>query len=311
MGGDGRPGAPRPHPPGAARRRRRRVPPARRAGGRVRALALRLEASADAPARALSRATPGAAARALESLDLAYDRHVCFIGKLIVSKGVDLLSRRGRWWTRRAARRRRLRGVPRRLRAAAGCLGAGRPRGARAIAQAGRELEGGPRGPLRHLLAFLDGAGDDAGEAARELPRRVVHTGRLEHDELRRLLAGCEALVFPSTFPEAFGMVAAEAAACGVLPVSAGHSGAAEVERCAGRRGARGGPRLALLPGRRRCCARDRGARDGLAVGAGGCPRADPRRAGGGRARALLVEGVSAGVVAAARGELQALPPVA
>ena len=54
-------------------------------------------------------------------------------------------------------------------------------------------------------------------------------TGRLEHDELAPLLAGCEALVFPSTFPEAFGMVAAEAAACGVLPVSAGHSGAAEV----------------------------------------------------------------------------------
>jgi glycosyltransferase involved in cell wall biosynthesis len=33
----------------------------------------------------------------------------------------------------------------------------------------------------------------------------------------------------PSTFPEAFGMVAAEAAACGVLPLSANHSGMAEV----------------------------------------------------------------------------------
>ena len=33
----------------------------------------------------------------------------------------------------------------------------------------------------------------------------------------------------PSTFPEAFGMVAAEAAACGVLPLSAAHSGLAEV----------------------------------------------------------------------------------
>jgi len=37
--------------------------------------------------------------------------------------------------------------------------------------------------------------------------------------------------VFPSTHPEAFGMVAAEAAAAGVLPVSAAHSGAAEVSR--------------------------------------------------------------------------------
>jgi glycosyltransferase involved in cell wall biosynthesis len=35
--------------------------------------------------------------------------------------------------------------------------------------------------------------------------------------------------VMPSTFPEAFGMVAAEAAACGALPVVAGHSGMAEV----------------------------------------------------------------------------------
>ena len=35
----------------------------------------------------------------------------------------------------------------------------------------------------------------------------------------------------PSTFPEAFGMVAAEAAACGALPVVADHSGLAEVAR--------------------------------------------------------------------------------
>jgi glycosyltransferase involved in cell wall biosynthesis len=31
----------------------------------------------------------------------------------------------------------------------------------------------------------------------------------------------------PSTFPESFGMVAVEAAACGVLPLSAAHSGKA------------------------------------------------------------------------------------
>jgi glycosyltransferase involved in cell wall biosynthesis len=38
-------------------------------------------------------------------------------------------------------------------------------------------------------------------------------------------------MVMPSTFPEAFGMVAVEAAACGALPVSAGHSGMLEVSR--------------------------------------------------------------------------------
>ena len=54
-------------------------------------------------------------------------------------------------------------------------------------------------------------------------------TGRLEHDELAPLLAACEAQVVPSTFPEAFGMVAAEAAACGALPVVADHSGLGEV----------------------------------------------------------------------------------
>jgi glycosyltransferase involved in cell wall biosynthesis len=99
----------------------------------------------------------------------------------------------------------------------------------RAIAEAGRELEGGPRAPLRHLLAFLAGAGDDFWAAARALPERVVLTGRLEHDELAPVLAASDALVFPSTFPEAFGMVAAEAASCGALPLSADHSGLAEV----------------------------------------------------------------------------------
>ena len=39
------------------------------------------------------------------------------------------------------------------------------------------------------------------------------------------------AMAVPSTFPEAFGMVAAEAAACGALPVVADHSGLGEVAR--------------------------------------------------------------------------------
>jgi glycosyltransferase involved in cell wall biosynthesis len=172
---------------------------------------------------------PAAVARALRSLRLGREPHVCFVGKIIVSKGVDLLLAAwplvpdarlvvvgfGAWRE----------GFERLLDA----LAAGDREGARAVALAGRELEGGPRAPLRHLLAFLDAAPDDYWRAARGLRERVVLTGRLEHDELAPLLAACEALVFPSTFPEAFGMVAAEAAACGVLPVSAGHSGAAEV----------------------------------------------------------------------------------
>jgi glycosyltransferase involved in cell wall biosynthesis len=45
------------------------------------------------------------------------------------------------------------------------------------------------------------------------------------------VLPAFQAQVVPSTFPEAFGMVAVEAAACGALPLSAAHSGLAEVTR--------------------------------------------------------------------------------
>jgi glycosyltransferase involved in cell wall biosynthesis len=43
------------------------------------------------------------------------------------------------------------------------------------------------------------------------------------------LFALADVAVTPSTFPEAFGMVAAEAAACGAPPVVARHSGLAEI----------------------------------------------------------------------------------
>src|SRR5204862_4352658 len=105
------------------------------------------------------------------------------------------------------------------------------------LAARGRAAEGGPTGALRHLQGFLEGLGADPGRrssylaAAQDLPERVVFTGRLEHPELADLLPACDALVVPSTFPEAFGMVAAEAAACGALPISAHHSGLAEVTR--------------------------------------------------------------------------------
>jgi glycosyltransferase involved in cell wall biosynthesis len=78
---------------------------------------------------------------------------------------------------------------------------------------------------------FLVDPPDGYEEAAEGIAESVEFIGRLEHDEVAKLLPGAEALVMPSTFPEAFGMVAAEAAACGVLPVSAGHSGMLEVSR--------------------------------------------------------------------------------
>jgi glycosyltransferase involved in cell wall biosynthesis len=58
---------------------------------------------------------------------------------------------------------------------------------------------------------------------------RILYTGALEHRHLVHLFALADVAVTPSTFPEAFGMVAAEAAACGAPPLVARHSGLAEI----------------------------------------------------------------------------------
>ena len=180
-----------------------------------------------------------AAAAALERLDPAHDVLVAYVGKLIVSKGVDLLIASWPLVLQRMPRARLVvvgfgayRDGLERLLAA---LRSGDIQQAREIAIAGRALEGepSPSQPLRYLLAFLSGLRGEARarylRAARALEQQVVFSGRLEHDELAELLPACAAVVVPSTFPEAFGMVAAEAAACGALPVSAAHSGLAEV----------------------------------------------------------------------------------
>ena len=83
--------------------------------------------------------------------------------------------------------------------------------------------------PLHYLTSFLADLPASYVDAAREAAGSITLAGRLEHGEVGRLVPACDALVFPSTHPEAFGMVAAEAAAAGVLPVSAAHSGALEV----------------------------------------------------------------------------------
>ena len=58
---------------------------------------------------------------------------------------------------------------------------------------------------------------------------RALFTGPLEHRHLAPLLALADVCAVPSVFPEAFGMVAAEAAAAGCPPLVADHSGLAEV----------------------------------------------------------------------------------
>jgi glycosyltransferase involved in cell wall biosynthesis len=158
------------------------------------------------------------------------DRLVVFVGKLIASKGVELLLAA---FPRVLAREPRARlvivgfGAFRDgLERLAAQLAAGDLEAAAATrAEDGRELP--------QLTAFFAGL-QDAGAyrvAAAGLTERVAFAGRLDHAELADLLPAVEAMAVTSTFPEAFGMVAAEAAACGALPVVADHSGLGEVAR--------------------------------------------------------------------------------
>ena len=122
------------------------------------------------------------------------------------------------------------------------------------------------------------------------------------------MLPGAEALVMPSTFPEAFGMVAVEAAACGALPISAGHSGMLEVSRQLA-------PELPAGVGPLTSFEVEEGAVEAIAARIDGwlaLPEAEREAA-----REALVEttrrlwsweGVARGVIAAARGELDRLP---
>ncbi len=73
------------------------------------------------------------------------------------------------------------------------------------------------------------GFGDYRAELEALAPPGTLFTGALEHRHLAQLLPLVDAVVVPSIFPEAFGMVAAEAAAAGTPPLVARHSGLAEV----------------------------------------------------------------------------------
>jgi len=227
------------------------------------------------------------------------ERLVAFVGKLIVNKGVDLLI---------AAWPLVLGCVPKAKLVVVG-FGADREGLEGLLAALGEsDLERAAVGARPHLRAFLRNLGGDARERyleiARTLPERVVFTGRLDHEELTELLPACEALVVPSTFPEAFGMVAAEGAACGAFPVSAAHSGLAEVSGTLARRiPSEAVPWLSFSV--------DDGAVGALAACLTGWLGADPELRSATR-RGLVEsvrehwswEGVARGVIAAARGEL-------
>ena len=172
----------------------------------------------------------GEAVAALDAVEPG-DRLIVFVGKLIASKGVELLLAAFPLVLAREPRARLLivgfGGFRTGLERLAELLAAGDlAAAAQTRAEDGRELP--------ELTAFLERGLDDAGAyrtAAAGLRDRVTFAGRLDHAELADLLPAAEAMAVTSTFPEAFGMVAAEAAACGALPVVANHSGLGEVAR--------------------------------------------------------------------------------
>lgn len=77
--------------------------------------------------------------------------------------------------------------------------------------------------------AVIAGFGEDRAGLEASAPPGTLFTGPLEHRHLVHLLPLADVSVVPSVFPEAFGMVAAEAAAAGTPPLVARHSGLAEV----------------------------------------------------------------------------------
>ncbi len=83
--------------------------------------------------------------------------------------------------------------------------------------------------PLGDARTFVRSGAVDGDYFRRAAGVDLEFAGRLDHGPLAKVLPGFSVLVIPSVVPEAFGMVAAEAAASGVLPVVPRHSGIGEV----------------------------------------------------------------------------------
>ncbi|HYZ12310.1 MAG TPA: glycosyltransferase [Actinomycetota bacterium] len=153
--------------------------------------------------------TAAAALRVLARSDVST---VGYLGKLIPQKGVALL----------LAALTRTSTTPSAL-----IIGFGTER--ERLQALARALRSGDDATLRWLLgsAGWDMPWADLGP----LPLRsgVTFTGRLDHSYAPDALAAVDVLVVPSVLNEAFGMVAAEGAAAGALPLVARHSGLAEV----------------------------------------------------------------------------------
>lgn len=95
-----------------------------------------------------------------------------------------------------------------------------REKGVDLLLNSGRELD---------LPLVIVGFGPQRSELEKLAGPRAIFTGPLQHRHLQNLWPLMYCSVVPSRFPEAFGMVAAEAASCGCPPLVANHSGLAEI----------------------------------------------------------------------------------
>jgi glycosyltransferase involved in cell wall biosynthesis len=256
------------------------------------------------------------------------DARVLYVGKFLISKGVDLLVaawpliHRERLAAGDRSPRLLLSGFgayERGLRNLVDALDEGELREALQVAARGRGYEAQherrpqtppPDEPLPILTGFLSDPPGGYADAAREAAGSILIGGRLGHDEVAELMPAGATFAMTSTWPEAFGMVAAESAACGVPPVSADHSGMREVSQLLAE---------ALDPDLNPLLSFTVGpdAVSELAARIGGWLSLDPaRRREAGLALAKRVdelwswEGVARSVIAASRGELDALPQV-
>ena len=158
---------------------------------------------------------------------------IIYIGKLIHSKGVhSLLSAFARVHRQTGARLLVIGfGTFREgLEATTLAMSSGDRHALELLANNGRLYEGGPREALAHFTPSERMLRDAAGMA-----EAVEFIGPLEHAALAKLLPAADVAVVPSIFPESFGLVAAEAAASGVPPFVADHSGLREAGGIVGR----------------------------------------------------------------------------
>jgi glycosyltransferase involved in cell wall biosynthesis len=247
------------------------------------------------------------------------DPRVLFVGKFLVSKGVDLLV--AAWPIVHRERKSAGGRAPRLhlvgfgafeagLRDLVAALDRGDLEAAARVAARGRGYEGEPDAELPILATILADPPDGYVEAARAAAGSILIGGRLAHDEVADVMPAAHVFAMTSTWPEAFGMVPAESAACGVPPVSADHSGMREVsQQLAEALDPDLAPLLSFPIGPQ--------AITELADRLCGWLALDPgRRREAGLALAKRVdelwswEGVARTVIAASRGELDRLPPV-